>query len=179
MNSVLGGGYSSRLNQEIRIKRGLSYGAGSSLSWRAGQTNFSTSTQTKSESAAEVAELVIKEVERLADQPISSSELEPRKLTLTGNFGQDLETTAGLASRLGDLYAFGIRPAELNVYNLNVRSVADPQIRSFAGSLKGGDIVIVGDAKMFMEDLKKRFPSMLINLIPASDLDLRKESLRK
>ena len=30
-NSVLGAGYSSRLNQEIRIKRGLSYGAGSSF----------------------------------------------------------------------------------------------------------------------------------------------------
>ncbi len=29
LNSILGGGYSSRLNQEIRIKRGLSYGAGS------------------------------------------------------------------------------------------------------------------------------------------------------
>ena len=30
-NTVLGGGFSSRLNQEIRIKRGLAYGAGSSL----------------------------------------------------------------------------------------------------------------------------------------------------
>ncbi|HKX84157.1 MAG TPA: pitrilysin family protein, partial [Pyrinomonadaceae bacterium] len=35
LNSLLGGGYSSRLNQEIRIKRGLSYGAGSSFAWRA------------------------------------------------------------------------------------------------------------------------------------------------
>ena len=34
LNSVLGGGYSSRLNLEIRIKRGLSYGAGSNLAWR-------------------------------------------------------------------------------------------------------------------------------------------------
>ena len=34
LNSLLGGGYSSRLNQEIRIKRGLSYGAGSGFAWR-------------------------------------------------------------------------------------------------------------------------------------------------
>ena len=34
LNSVLGGGYSSRLNLEIRIKRGLSYGAGSNFSCR-------------------------------------------------------------------------------------------------------------------------------------------------
>ncbi len=34
LNSVLGGGYSSRLNQEVRIKRGLSYGAGKASSRR-------------------------------------------------------------------------------------------------------------------------------------------------
>ena len=33
-NNLLGGGYSSRLNQEIRIKRGLSYGAGSASAFR-------------------------------------------------------------------------------------------------------------------------------------------------
>jgi len=46
-NSILGGGYSSRLNQEIRIKRGLSYGAGSSFQWRANYVNFSARAQTK------------------------------------------------------------------------------------------------------------------------------------
>jgi len=56
LNSVLGGGYSSRLNQEIRIKRGLSYGAGSNFAWRWQKSNFSTRTQTKNESAAEVVE---------------------------------------------------------------------------------------------------------------------------
>jgi zinc protease len=59
LNSLLGGGYSSRLNQEIRIKRGLSYGAGSSFAWRSATTNFGTRTQTKNESAGEVAELVL------------------------------------------------------------------------------------------------------------------------
>lgn len=180
LNSVLGGGYSSRLNQEIRIKRGLSYGAGSSFAWRETQTNFSTSTQTKLESAAEVAELVVKEVERLSSQPITSTELDPRKLVLTGAFGQDLETTAGLAATLGNLYAFGLRPAEMNVYISGVRAVNDGQIRSFAkSSLLAGDLVIVGDSRMFMDDLKKRFPDMMINVINAGELDLGKESLRK
>ena len=179
MNSVLGGGYSSRLNQEIRIKRGLSYGAGSSFAWRPLDTNFATSTQTKTESAAEVAELVIKEVDRLASQAITAAELEPRKLVLTGGFGQELETTAGLASRIGDLYAFGLRPAELNSYNTSVRSVSDAQIRTFSNSLKGGDIIIAGDAKMFMDDLRKRFPNMMVDTVAAADLDLGKPSLRK
>lgn len=180
MNSVLGGGYSSRLNQEIRIKRGLSYGAGSGFSWRDGYSNFATSTQTKPESAAEVAELVIEEIEKLGDKNVSSSELDPRKLVLTGDFGQELETTAGLAGRIADLYIFDLRPAELNSYTRDVRLVTDAQIKSFAdSSLRGGDIIIVGDAKMFMDDLKKRFPKMMINMIAADDLDVSKESLRK
>ena len=179
MNSVLGGGYSSRLNQEIRIKRGLSYGAGSSVAWRAGDANFSTSTQTKTESAAEVAELVLKEIDRLATTSTPSTELDPRKLVLTGSFGQDLETTSGLAARIGDLYAFEQRPTELNAYNSSVRGVTDPQIRAFSNSLRGGDIVIAGDAKMFIDDLKKRFPDMMINVIPGDQLDLAKATLRK
>ena len=54
LNSVLGGGYSSRLNQEIRIKRGLSYGASSTLDARREAALFRVAVQTKNESAAEV-----------------------------------------------------------------------------------------------------------------------------
>ena len=57
-NTVLGGGYSARLNQEIRVKRGLAYGAGSGLSARRVVGGFSASTQTKNESAAEVIGLI-------------------------------------------------------------------------------------------------------------------------
>ena len=44
--NLLGGGYSSRLNQEIRIKRGLSYGAGASLGVRQDEGVFTASAQT-------------------------------------------------------------------------------------------------------------------------------------
>ena len=173
MNSVLGGGYSSRLNQEIRIKRGLSYGAGSSFSWRNANTNFSTSTQTKNESAAEVVELVLEEVEKLADKSIAAGELNPRKLVLTGDFGRDLETTQGLAGALADLYSFGISPNELNSYMNSVQGVSDAQIRDFAkANLLGGDIIVVGDAKIFMDDLKKRFPKIQIETVKAAEIDI-------
>jgi zinc protease len=173
MNSVLGGGYSSRLNQEIRIKRGLSYGAGSSLSWRYDETNFATSTQTKNESAAEVAELVMEEIEKLTDKSISEAELTPRKLVLIGDFGRDLETTGGLAEAVAALYTYGLPTSELNSHMQNVRSTTDVQIRQFAAqNLKGGDIVIVGDAKIFMDDLKKRFKDTRIETVKADDIDI-------
>src|SRR4030095_15389428 len=104
LNSLLGGGYSSRLNQEIRIKRGLSYGAGSSFGWRSGSVNFSARTQTKNQSAAEGAELVVAELKRLSETDSSEDELNPRRLVLSGNFGRNLETSGGLTGALADLY---------------------------------------------------------------------------
>lgn len=180
MNSVLGGGYSSRLNQEIRIKRGLSYGAGSSFAWRFGRNNFSTRTQTKNESAAEVAELVMDEVKKLGNKPVEEKELGPRKLVLTGNFGSALETTGGIAGTVAELYSLGIPPEYLITYMGNVRAVTGNQIRDFArGNLRGGDIIIVGDAKIFMNDLKKRFSDTPIEVIKAAELDVSKDNLRK
>jgi zinc protease len=180
MNSVLGGGYSSRLNQEIRIKRGLSYGAGSGFAWRSGNTNFATSTQTKNESAAEVAELVLAEVKKLTNSPVAAAELNPRKLVLTGNFGQTIETTGGLAGAVADLYAFGIPTTELNAYMKKVQTVSDTQIVNFAkNNLLGGDIIIVGDYSIFKDDLAKRFPNMQITVVKAVDLDLSEADLQK
>jgi len=176
----LGGGYSSRLNLEIRIKRGLSYGAGSGFAWRQNNTNFSTRTQTKNESAAQVAELVIEELKKLRDVSVDSAELVPRKSVLTGNFGRNLETTNGLAGAISDLYSFGIPTSELNSYMMSTNAVTDAQIRQFAdASLAGGDMIIVGDYSVFKDDLAKRFPDMKIEVIKADALDLSKDSLQK
>nr|MDQ3322633.1 insulinase family protein [Acidobacteriota bacterium] len=175
LNSILGGGYSSRLNQEIRIKRGLSYGAGSGFAWRFYHTNFATRTQTKNESAAQVAELVLAEVKRLTEGAIADVELNPRKSVLTGGFGRNLETTEGLAAAVADLYSFGLPTSELNNYTKNVQAVSDAQIRQFAGeSLNGGDIIIVGDYSIFKDDLAKRFPDVKIEVVKAGDLDLKR-----
>lgn len=180
MNSLLGGGYSSRLNQEIRIKRGLSYGAGSNFSWRAGKANFGARTQTKNESAAEVAELIIAEIKRLIETDPTDSELTPRKSVLTGGFGRNLETTQGLAGALGDLYSFGIPTSELNAYMPSVNGVKSSDLKSFAAAnLFEGDIIIVGDYARFKDDLAKRFPSMKVDVIKADELDLSKDNLRK
>lgn len=180
LNSVLGGGYSSRLNQEIRIKRGLSYGAGSSFSWRASDSNFSTGAQTKNESAAHVAELILAEIKRLSSTNVAVTEMTPRKSVLTGTFGLNLETTGGLAGAVSDLYSFGIPLTELNAYVRKVNAVTPANIRTFAGAdLNNGVIIIAGDYSVFKDDLAKRFPKMKIDVIPADKIDLSKSNLRK
>ncbi|MBV9211547.1 MAG: insulinase family protein, partial [Acidobacteria bacterium] len=179
-NSVLGGGYSARLNQEIRIKRGLSYGASSSLSARREIGPFIASTQTKNESGAVVAGLLMSELSRLASEPIADTELTPRKAVLTGNFGRNLETTGGLATQVANLALYGLSLDEINNYIKNVQSVSSGDVQKFAGSRidsKGANLIIVGNSKLFLEDLRKQFPS--VEVIPITDLDLNSASLRK
>lgn len=173
LNSLLGGGYSSRLNQEIRIKRGLSYGARSFFGWRKGPPVFTISTQTKDESAAEVAELIVAELKRLAAASANDSELLPRKAVLTGTFARNLETNNGIASAVGDLFSLRVRPGELNLYTQKVNGVTPKMVQGYSQKfLHGGDIVIVGDYSKFREDLDKRFPNQEIIAIKATDLDL-------
>ena len=74
-NAVLGGGYSARLNQEIRIRRGLSYGSSSSLDPRREAGPFLARTQTRNDAAAQVLDLMVGEMRRLGAEPISAAEL--------------------------------------------------------------------------------------------------------
>ncbi len=180
LNSLLGGGYSSRLNQEIRIKRGLSYGAGSSFGWRGQNVNFSTRTQTKNESAAEVAELVLAELKKLSDTNAVEAELNPRRLVLTGGFGRNLETTGGLTAALSDLYSYGIPASELNKYMTSVTAVTPASVKDFASKhLYNGDLIIVGDYSVFKDDLAKRFPNMKVDVIKVDELNIESPTLRK
>jgi len=179
-NSVLGGGYSSRLNLEIRIKRGLSYGAGSSMSWRPMSSRFVTRVQTKNESAAEVAELTVDELRRLGKDQVASTELAARRASLIGDFGLHLETDAELLDVIADLYANRLDTDELAEYEHAVTNVDPSRITQFAAQhFVSGDIIIAGDYSVFKDDLKKRFPNMPITVIEADKLDLTKPTLQK
>ncbi len=178
-NSVLSG-YSGRLNQEIRIKRGLSYGAGSSLEARRDVGPFSASAQTKNVSAAEVADLLMREVGRLSSEPVADIEMTPRKAVVVGNFARNLETAAGLTSQIGSLALYGISFDEINRYIGNVQSITARDLQRFAGarlSAAGTSIVVVGNAKDFLPALRKQYPN--VEVIPVAELDLNTALLRK
>ncbi|HET8677328.1 MAG TPA: pitrilysin family protein, partial [Blastocatellia bacterium] len=179
-NAVLGGGYSARLNQEVRIKRGLSYGAFSSLSARRDVGPFTASTQTKNESAAEVAELFVDELSRLGSLPIPDTEMIPRQAALVGDFALNLELTDGLVAHVGSLALYGLNLGQTNTYLTDVRAVTADEVQKFAATRldpKQASIIIVGNAKAFMEALRKRFSN--VEIIPHTELNLDGASLRE
>lgn len=177
--NLLGGGYSSRLNQEIRIKRGLSYGAGASLGARAAQGVFTASTQTPNENAPEVAGLILAEMARLAAEPASEAELGPRRATLVGGFGRSLETVDGLGGWIANLALYDLPMSELAEYAGRVNAVTAEEVQAAAGrvlSVDGTSLVIVGDASLFIDDLRAAYPN--VEVIPLTDLNLDAAALR-
>jgi zinc protease len=179
-NSVLGGGYSSRLNLEIRIKRGLSYGAGSAMDARRRGGYFVATAQTRNDAVPEVVSLMQAELTRLTTTLVPPSELVPRKATLTGDYARELETGAGLAGEVARLAIYDLPLSTLSTYLPQVQAVTAAQIKAFAArELKPTEasIIVVGDGRKFLPVLRKKYPNT--EVIPASKLDLNMGSLRK
>jgi zinc protease len=181
LNSVLGSGYSSRLNQEIRIKRGLSYGASSVIDARREAAFFRVGVQTKNESAAEVVKLVQDEIDRMMSEPVGADELAARKATLIGGFSRSVETTAGLAGAIRSLVVANRPPAELKTRIEQLEAVSADDVRRYAAAHLGRDrrrIAVAGEASAFGAALKSELPDVVTVGREALDLD-RGDSLSR
>jgi zinc protease len=179
-NGTLGVGFSSRLNQEIRIKRGLSYGAGSRLDARRDAGPFLASAQTKNESAPEVVDLIVAELNRLRTTRPEAAELDTRKAVLTGGRGRALESTGGVAGVLSALALQDVPLSELSRFDASIDAVTPEAVQAFADQALDparADIVVVGDAKLFIDKLRAAHPDAVV--IPAAQLDLDSASLVK
>jgi len=178
-NAVLNG-YSGRLNWEIRVRRGLSYGAGSFLDMRRSAGSFMATAQTKNPSGAEVASLTLAEISKLANGELLDTELTPRKASLLGGFARSMETTGGVVNQFASLAMYGVPLDEINRYVAGVQAIKPADVKSFAASRLSADstsVVIVGNASEFLPELRKQFPN--VEVIPLSDLDLNSASLKK
>ncbi len=167
-NAALGGGFGSRLNTEIRVKRGLAYGASSGLDARRGVGSLIAATATKNATAAEAAALIAAEMKRLAAEPVAGPELAVEKAVLTGDFARQVETVAGLAGRLAGLSIDGVPLSELAAFSGKVEAVSAADVTAVAATLfdpARASTVIVGDARAFPVPAGA-------TVIPAAKLDL-------
>ncbi len=162
-NDVLGGGYSARLNEEIRIKRGLSYGASSRIAARKQGAPIIAAAQTRNDAVPQVVELMSAELGTLGTVTIPAEELGSRKAVLIGAFGREVETTGGLASQLSALAQFGLPLSKLQTYAADVAAVTPEQAAAAARAHfdpATASLVVVGDAKVFGATLKAKFPQL-------------------
>ena len=178
-NAVLGGGYSSRLNAEIRIKRGLSYGAGSNMPGRQMPGPMIGNAQTRNDAVAQVVDVMSAEFARLGAEPIAEKELTARKAVLIGGFGRSVETTAGLASQYSALAQFNLPLEKLQTYSAEITAVTSAQAGAAARKYfdpKDATLVIVGDAQLFWDAVKDERAGM--ERINIDELELGKAGLK-
>lgn len=177
-NGVLGGGFSARLNREIRIKRGLSYGCGSRLSAYRGAGMFGAATQTKNESAAEVVEVIQSELGRLGAEPVPDTEFAARKAVLVGGFQRELETNEGYVKRVTD-FVVHEKPVDAFASSIaGIEKVNPLEVQTFAKEEMGAGsmtVLVVGKGNDTEKSLRDVLPKL--RSIPQAKLDLDSATL--
>jgi len=159
---------------EIRVRRGLSYAPEAFVDARRGTGPFYATVQTKNETAAEVAGVIIDEMEKLATAPVDDAELRIGKATAVGQFYRSLESITGFVDELGVLAAHGIAPNELARRAERIDRVTAADVQQHAAAHLGAaeaSIIIAGDAKTFLPALRSRFGDDIL-VIPIEELDL-------
>ncbi len=156
MNTILGGSFSSRLNQNLRETRGFTYGAGSRFDMRRAAGPFLASAEIVTAKSDSALIEFMKELNGIR-QPIPPAELSRAKrylqLQLPGNF----ETTQQIAAALVPVALYGLPLDYYNNYVQNIEGVSQADVARVAqqyinpGSLA---VVIVGDRKTIEAGLK-------------------------
>ena len=100
LNTILGGGMSSRLFQNVREDRGLAYSIFSELSSFRDTGSLCVYAGTSAQNAAQVMQLTVEEFHRLKEQPVPEEELQRAKDQLKGNILMSLESSGALMSNL-------------------------------------------------------------------------------
>ena len=177
VNSIIGGGQNGHLFQEVRAKRGLSYGASSALQARVDGGLLSAATQTKNESAAEVVALVLAEFDRLRTEAVTEQAVTDREAFVTGNFSRNVETTGGLGGVLADAVTFGLPLTEVRTYAGKINATTPETVQAAAQAIRSEQayVVVVGQAAMFIDALRAAHPDVVV--IPAAELDLDSPTL--
>jgi predicted Zn-dependent peptidase len=132
LNTILGGGMSSRLFQEIRENRGLAYSVYSYLPAYIDTGLVVVYAGTNEGSFQEVIELILKEFKRLKTEPFKNGELNTAKEQLKGNLLLSLESSDNLMTRLAknEMYFESYLPVERVIKGID--EVEEEVVRSLA-----------------------------------------------
>ena len=132
LNTVLGGGMSSRLFQNIREKRGLVYSVFSGLSSFRDAGCLSVYAGTSLENARQVLNLILDEFRQLKAQPISEEELRHAKDYLKGSLLLSLETTGSRMANLARQEIYFGRYITLDETSQSVEKVTASEVLEVA-----------------------------------------------
>lgn len=148
LNYIMGGGgFASRLMEEVREKRGLAYSVYSYLYPLKHSALVLGGVATKNSSVPEAMDLIKKEFSRMANDGPSEEELKNAKNYLTGSYALRFDTSSKIASQLLWIQVEGLGMDYIDKRNEMINAVSMSQIRDVAKRLFQGDklrFVVVG-----------------------------------
>ena len=154
-NTILGGGFTSRLVEEIRVNRGLSYGVRSRMLAQVQPGPFVISTFTKNATTLETVKVALAELEKFRRDGVTAAELEKARGYLKGTFAIHNQTGSALADALADIAFYNLPADYYDTYLERIMAVTVEDIARVAQRLpfEKLQIVVLGEAKAVRSDL--------------------------
>lgn len=135
LNTILGGGMSSRLFQEIREKRGLAYSVYSYLSSYSDAGALTVYAGTDRQRSCEAVKIVLAEMGRLRDELVAEDELNAAREQIKGKILMSLESSDSYMSRLARSYLYYGRYQPLEELMAGFDTVTAADLQQLAGRL--------------------------------------------
>lgn len=149
LNTVLGGSFTSRLNQNLREAHGYAYGASSAFDMRLSAGPFVAAAGVQTDKTAEAIREFFNELNGIR-MPIGADELAKGKNYIALGFPAEFETSTDLSRRLEELIVYRLPDDYFERYVSNVLAVGAERVRQAAERYVQPSrfaVVVVGDRK--------------------------------
>ena len=149
MNTMLGGAFGSRLNLNLREKRGYTYGAGSFFDMRLGPGPFTASAGVQADKTAESLTEFFNELNGILAPP-PADELERTRNYVALRFPAGFETIGAISARLEQLIVYDQPDDYFSRYVQNIQAIGASDVQRVARRYVQPDrvaVVVVGDLK--------------------------------
>lgn len=130
LNTIVGGRFTSWLNDELRVNSGLTYGARSEFATLAQTGSFAISSFTALPKTEPALDLALKTYQRLWDKGIDAATLESAKAYVKGQYPPRFETDVQLGALLGDMYASQVGRAQIDNFMRDVDSLTPARAKA-------------------------------------------------
>lgn len=158
INTILGGRFTSWLNDELRVNTGLTYGARSRFASYSQDGSFAISTFTKTETTIDAIDLALKTYARLWEKGIDEKTLASAKAYVKGQFPPRFETSGQLAGLLANMHGYGFNESYINTFEEQVDSLTTKKAAALIKKYfpkENLQFVVVGKADSIREALSK------------------------
>ncbi|HEX8435237.1 pitrilysin family protein [Archangium sp.] len=158
-NTVLGGRFTSLLNTALRVKSGLTYGAGSLVVRGTQPGPFAISSYTKTESTAQALDMALDILEGYRQQGMDDTTLASAKEYLLGQFPPTLETGLQIAAKQSELAFYGLDASDVDGFAAKVAGADKARIQAAIQRAMPAredlTVVLIGKASAIREVARK------------------------